>query len=139
MDVDVLWQLTRSAFNLPEKPLWGSACNRCGLCCLVETCPLGLMFFGDKAGTCPALKLGGGQSHCQLIAQPDAVLPALIAAEAQEMALIMLGSGMGCDSELTDADTAAIERGVGTPMPSEQDRTRARQLLDAITAKLEAV
>lgn len=137
--MDVLWPMTRIAFDLPEKPLWGTACNRCGLCCLVETCPLGLLFFGPAKSPCPALKLDGGQSACQLIADPAALLPPLIAADAGEMARLMLGSGEGCDSEMTEADNAACDARPDWPRgPTKAERARVEQLLDGIAAKLES-
>lgn len=139
MEVDVLWHLTRAAFDLPEKPVFGEACNRCGLCCLMETCPLGLMFFGNAHGTCPALKLDGSQSHCQLIADPASLLPDLIAGEVQELATVMLVSGGRCDAANTDEDHAVVEaRPDLLAGPSQAEGKRAKVLMDTIMDKLRA-
>lgn len=71
------------------KPAPGSPCNRCGLCCLWEQCPLSLQAFG-KAKRCPALEHTGEGYACGLITggHPDL---AMAAGQA-------LGIGRGCDT-----------------------------------------
>lgn len=136
MDAETLWPLTRIAFDLPEKPLFGDACNRCGLCCLMEQCSISLAFFGNR-GICPALNLQGGASTCELISEPQKHVPAVIAAEVGELSALTLGSGTGCDATATDADQEVYERqGMGQPPRSELDR--AERLWDAVFTKLRA-
>lgn len=134
--LDVLWPVTREAFDLPEKPLFATSCNRCGLCCLYESCALSQLLFGNK-GVCPALKLEAGQSHCQLITNPAAVLPEIIAEDARAAASIMLGSGMGCDSQFTPEDNAAADAKPDWPpraVPAES--AKVAQLLRGMSTKL---
>ena len=40
----------------PRKPAVGAACNGCGVCCLVEPCPLGMLLSGKRHGACDALR-----------------------------------------------------------------------------------
>jgi hypothetical protein len=40
----------------PTKPGWGAPCNGCGVCCLVEPCPLGMVLSGRRRGRCSALR-----------------------------------------------------------------------------------
>jgi hypothetical protein len=43
------------ARDAPTKPVSGSPCNGCGVCCLIEPCPLGVLLSGRRLGTCQAL------------------------------------------------------------------------------------
>jgi hypothetical protein len=40
----------------PVKPALGAPCNGCGVCCLVELCPLGIVRYQRRRGPCPALR-----------------------------------------------------------------------------------
>jgi hypothetical protein len=40
----------------PPKPALGAACNGCGVCCLLEPCPLGRMLTGTTQGVCGVLR-----------------------------------------------------------------------------------
>lgn len=37
------------------KPAMGAPCNGCGLCCLAEPCPLGVLLSRSRSGPCKAL------------------------------------------------------------------------------------
>jgi hypothetical protein len=39
----------------PEKPALGEVCNGCGICCLAEPCPLGVLLSLSRKGPCKAL------------------------------------------------------------------------------------
>jgi hypothetical protein len=39
----------------PAKPQEGEACNGCGVCCLAQPCPLGVVLSGSRSGACKAL------------------------------------------------------------------------------------
>ena len=42
-------------------------CCRCGFCCLSETCPVGMEFFGiEKYDRCPALEFEDDIAECRL-------------------------------------------------------------------------
>ncbi len=40
----------------PAKPEWGAPCNGCGVCCLSEPCPVGIVISGRRRGACEALR-----------------------------------------------------------------------------------
>lgn len=92
----------------PVKPLYGSPCNSCGLCCVMEQCPLSEAVFGTQA-LCPALEaLPTGGYGCGLIARPAAygVGGDWASPVVSEAFAVILGAGQGCDGVLTDADRA---------------------------------
>lgn len=96
----------------PAKPLYGQPCNGCGLCCLMEQCPISVEVFGPSA-VCPALEsLPAGGFTCGLIARPRHYLEAKTPELADLMGEtfgVMLGAGTGCDGVLSDADRAIAD------------------------------
>jgi hypothetical protein len=42
--------------DAPPKPAPGAACNGCGVCCLVEPCPLGMLLSRRISGACASLR-----------------------------------------------------------------------------------
>lgn len=42
--------------DAPAQPAMGQPCNGCGLCCLAEPCPLGMLVSGRRHGACVALR-----------------------------------------------------------------------------------
>jgi hypothetical protein len=42
--------------DAPAKPGVGAACNGCGVCCLAEPCPVGMVLSRRRAGACTALR-----------------------------------------------------------------------------------
>ncbi len=42
--------------HAPAKPAVGAACNGCGVCCLSEPCPLGMLVSLKLRGACHALR-----------------------------------------------------------------------------------
>lgn len=38
------------------KPPMGAACNGCGVCCLAEPCPVGVLLSRSRSGPCKALR-----------------------------------------------------------------------------------
>ena len=42
--------------SAPPKPAEGAPCNGCGLCCLAEPCPLGMLVSRRRTGACTALR-----------------------------------------------------------------------------------
>lgn len=86
------------------KPLYGSPCNRCGLCCLREQCPLSLLFYGRVAGVCPSLKADGiGGYYCAM------VTAAALTEDERLVARRCIGEGTGCDALFTHEDWAKRE------------------------------
>ena len=97
----------------PPKPALGQACNGCGVCCLSEPCPLGVLLSGRRRGACAALQWEAAASRyrCGAISAPHAVLvqalPRWAAALARPLARVMpalarrwIASGTGCDCTL---------------------------------------
>ncbi len=75
----------------PDKPAWGAACNGCGVCCLAEPCPVGMVISGRRRGACRALRWHAATSRyrCGLMSVP--VLRPIVAR--------WIAAGRGCDSD----------------------------------------
>ena len=97
----------------PQKPVWGAQCNGCGLCCLSEPCPLGMVLSRKRQGSCIALRWNESAQvyRCGAITDPGNVLksampwalgwvvPAL-AWVVSKLAHRWIAAGIGCDSNL---------------------------------------
>jgi hypothetical protein len=97
-----------------NKPAYGDDCNGCGQCCMGYPCPLGAALFKQKLGRCPALEEGAGRYECGLVKNPERYAPFRAVAvgkeRLREAALILIGSGVGCDAQLEDEpDNAAYK------------------------------
>lgn len=98
----------------PRKPAPGQACNGCGVCCLVEPCPLGQLLSRRRHGACAALRWDTVSSlyRCGALSEPEAVLRAALAtwpARWMRPGLLPLlrwqarrwiAAGQGCDCTL---------------------------------------
>lgn len=97
----------------PPKPAVGAPCNGCGVCCLVEPCPLGVLLSRQRRGACQALRWNADrtQYQCGAVLAPQAVLqralPAgwgafsrLLAPVLPRLAKRWIAAGTGCDSTL---------------------------------------
>jgi len=75
----------------PAKPPEGAPCNGCGLCCLVEPCPLGMVLSRKRSGACVALRWSevGQRYRCGAVDGPWGFL-----------ARRWISAGSGCDSSL---------------------------------------
>ena len=75
----------------PPKPALGAACNGCGVCCLSEPCPVGMLVSGRRRGPCRALRWqsGAARYRCGL-----ATVPWLGVLTRRWIA-----AGRGCDSD----------------------------------------
>lgn len=87
----------------PVKPPYGSPCNRCGLCCMNELCPLAASLFRRTDGPCPALLSVGDGYSCGLVLSPERFAPMLAFAEGKDRlsaaAAALIGAGHGCDAQ----------------------------------------
>ena len=96
--------------DAPPKPAVGEACNRCGVCCAAETCPLGRLVFRQKAGPCPALAWTGDGYSCELVVVPERhlrflrILPHALSRLAARVFRRWIAAGVGCDSDVEVAD-----------------------------------
>jgi hypothetical protein len=97
----------------PLKPAVGQPCNGCGVCCLSESCPLGVALTGRHRGACAALRWSASSSTylCGALTEPRAVLaqrlPALVQPLLPALTLTLkrfaprwISSGSGCDCSL---------------------------------------
>lgn len=91
-------QLHRDA---PDKPPHGAPCNRCGVCCAAEPCPVGQLIFRQRRGACPALEWQGTAYACALLTNPERTLswlPKRWWPLAQRCFSRWIAAGKGCDS-----------------------------------------
>lgn len=99
----------------PAKPALGAPCNGCGVCCLLEPCPLGVVLSGTTHGRCHALRWDACalMYRCGAITLPQEVLverlPQLLSGAASRLARVLsvlavrwvaAGKGCDCDAEL---------------------------------------
>ncbi len=98
----VVWLQT----GAPAKPPEGAPCNGCGLCCLAELCPLGMVVSARRKGPCKALKWSDVDQRywCGMVSDPGGVTgltwPWAVRALAA-LARRWIASGAGCDAQLT--------------------------------------
>jgi len=97
----------------PGKVPEGVACNGCGVCCLFEPCPLGVVLSRTRVGACAALRWqdAPGQYRCGALVAPEDVLTAslpwgtrwlapLLAPVLRRWGARWIAAGTGCDSSL---------------------------------------
>jgi len=77
--------------DAPAKPVQGAPCNGCGVCCLAEPCPLGMVLSRKRQGACVALRWSAEdhQYRCGATQGPWGFL-----------ARRWISAGTGCDSSL---------------------------------------
>jgi hypothetical protein len=79
----------------PTKPVPGAACNGCGVCCLAEPCPVGMLLSLRRVGPCRALRWrqdsdeAAARYRCGLMA--NRVMRPLVAR--------WIAAGQSCDSD----------------------------------------
>ena len=89
----------------PAKPAWGQTCNGCGVCCLSEPCPVGMLLSRRRRGACVALVWSdaAGCYRCGLLVAPTEHLPAWLhpaAPQLQRLARRFIAAGIGCDCDI---------------------------------------
>lgn len=97
----------------PAKPMVGAPCNGCGVCCLAQPCPVGMVLSGRRHGACVALRWNSVALvyRCGAIERPvevlDAVLPValrgartVLAPALTFLARRSIALDVGCDCEL---------------------------------------
>jgi hypothetical protein len=99
--------------DAPSKPDWGAPCNGCGVCCLAEPCPLGVLLSRRRRGACVALVWDGEATlyRCGVLTRPQAVLEVSIPIWGTWMRVPLrallrtagarwIAAGTGCDCSL---------------------------------------
>jgi Fe-S-cluster-containing hydrogenase component 2 len=86
----------------PPKPVPGAACNGCGLCCVAQPCPLGMLVSRRRQGRCRALQWQAGEARyaCGVLVRPGRWLPWLPATLARRLVARWIAAARGCDSTL---------------------------------------
>lgn len=115
----------------PAKPAEGRPCNGCGVCCLTQPCPLGMLLSRKRAGACKALRWRGDALRYSCGAVDDSsewvnrVLPTQLAWLAKPsskalswLALRWIAAGAGCDSSLLPLPLAVASVGDNSPASS---------------------
>ncbi len=92
------WQVVHVHPHAPAKPPHGAPCNGCGLCCLAEPCPLGMVLSRRRSGRCVALRWdeGRGRYLCGALDRPWLA----------PLARRWIAAGSGCDAQLSAAPAA---------------------------------
>jgi hypothetical protein len=103
------------------KPPMGAACNGCGLCCLAEPCPLGVLLSRSRSGPCKALQWVEveRQYRCGALGQSQA-----IHGLARLKAWVVgrwIAAGVGCDCDLEPLASATISASSPTPRDCSHD------------------
>lgn len=85
----------------PPKPPVGAPCNGCGVCCLAEPCPVGMLVSRKRRGACDLLRWSDAQGRylCGLLA--DAATPSgrsLWRRVWHAWARRLISAGSGCDA-----------------------------------------
>ena len=97
----------------PAKPREGAPCNGCGVCCLSEPCPLGMILSRKRSGACTALRWSDAlaQYRCGALTEPEQIakdtLPhgltfayPMILGILHQSAERWIAAGKGCDCSL---------------------------------------
>ncbi|MEY4561302.1 MAG: hypothetical protein RLZZ618_579 [Pseudomonadota bacterium] len=87
----------------PDKPEVGAPCNGCGVCCLAEPCPVGVLVSRRRHGACAALMWDEQQARylCGVVSSPHRfVAPRWLAALAGRFAPRWIAAGAGCDCDV---------------------------------------
>lgn len=95
--------------HAPAKPLVGTPCNGCGVCCSIAPCPPSRFLLGHRDGVCPALTWQDKRYSCGLVVAPASHLSWLPpAAEpfVRQLALRWIAAGRGCDCDAVVDDLA---------------------------------
>ena len=78
----------------PRKPAYGQACNGCGVCCLAEPCPVGMVLSLKRSGECRMLRWSAQETRyvCGALRGAPRLLKPLLKR--------WIAAGMGCDCDL---------------------------------------
>jgi hypothetical protein len=105
----------------PDKPALGAPCNGCGVCCLAEPCPVGVLVTRRREGRCAALEwvAAEAQYRCGLLVAPETHVPRGARSLVRALAPRWIAAGRGCDS---DAEIGDAELGEDSILSSRAQR-----------------
>jgi len=91
--------------NAPLKPSIGEPCNRCGICCAAEPCPVAYVFLAQRKGRCRALLWQEENAHyaCGMVVQADnyaRLIPKFARRWMGRFFASRIAMGVGCDSDI---------------------------------------
>lgn len=98
-------RIIRIHAGAPPKPAWGAPCNGCGVCCLAEPCPVGMLVSRRRTGACAAVAWVPAEQRyrCGVVLAPAQHLPRWLPAGAlrwvSRLARRFIAAGRGCDSD----------------------------------------
>lgn len=92
----------------PVKPAMGAACNGCGLCCLAEPCPLGVLLSRSRSGPCKALQWVEAEHQYRCGALDAAPWPPILEGLRSRLVRRWIAAGAGCDCDLEPAASPTI-------------------------------
>jgi hypothetical protein len=87
----------------PAKPPEGAPCNGCGVCCLAEPCPVGMLLSRKRRGACDLLRWSVARQRylCGLLsAADDGRVPGVWGSVWLSWARRVISAGSGCDANL---------------------------------------
>jgi len=99
--------------DAPFKPVPGAPCNGCGVCCLLEPCPLGMVLSKRRHGACVAVQWSESLNlyRCGVLSAPKVVLESLLSRHLQGWIPVLsralafvagrwIAVNQGCDSRI---------------------------------------
>jgi len=100
--------------DAPPKPALGQPCNGCGICCLAEPCPVGMLVSRRRHGACKALQWSSElkQYRCGMLLDPLPLIGLRAGGSAPRRWLErllrrwchrMISAGSGCDADIERA------------------------------------
>jgi hypothetical protein len=84
--------------DAPPKPAPGAPCNGCGVCCLAEPCPLGIVLGRRLSGPCAALRWSAPARRYECGALTTLAQGHLLQRIAGRAVRRWIAAGRGCDS-----------------------------------------
>ena len=110
----------------PAKPAFGDVCNGCGICCLAEPCPLGVLISRSRTGPCKALvwEAENARYRCGMLGD-GYVRTGLLAGGFVRFRhrvfgrWIAAGKGCDCDLEAKQSSTISISNPTKRQLPND--------------------
>lgn len=86
----------------PPKPAVGQACNGCGVCCMAEPCPVGMVLSLRRRGACRRLRWDDAAQRyrCGLLqALAPGARAGWLSRTGARLTARWIAAGQGCDAE----------------------------------------